>query len=517
MLDQILEELGPSLSSVLVERLVTAGVTAEAARKRVSRAVAGGRICRLRGLRFKHGESFLYTQQQRESSIFMERVWDTLVSERSATINALYALHARGGLAPKRHFQTFSGSPLKLNGHLSSDRVLEFLIEYSLVRERELGDLGLCLELNESLPLDVTPSTSRLKARLVAERILIDYLTDWLRRITLTSFDSTYARDGQELPQFGQFLWDITAPSYAFPLAQRVPGSDPKPGFVVADVLLAGTVTAPHAEYFLQKCSIMRHQRNTRPFMAWLVTDGFDRVAFAKLKRVGIMPVTVQNLLGNPMAEALKALIDTLTHAAAVVAQRPEAIGELFSKLGAIEGAAGNIRGPLFELIVAHSVREREGNSVDIGRLIRCPESGQPTDIDVLRVKERQEVCAYECKGHGPGVIVGVDEVRMWLNQTIPRTRSYLRAREQFANARQIFEFWTTGTFTKEAIALLNADSQRIRKYRVGWRDSESVLNYVREIGNKRLVDVLKEQYLQHQVARSVQRTATDRPTARSA
>jgi hypothetical protein len=55
----------------------------------------------------------------------------------------------------------------------------------------------------------------------------------------------------------------------------------------------------------------------------------------------------------------------------------PDKIKNLFSRLSAIEGAAGNLRGALFELLVGHLVRSIEGGSIDIGVLVQDLETGK--------------------------------------------------------------------------------------------------------------------------------------------
>jgi len=63
----------------------------------------------------------------------------------------------------------------------------------------------------------------------------------------------------------------------------------------------------------------------------------------------------------------------------------------LFSTLGRIEGAAANLRGALFEMIVGFLVREREGNTIDIGERVSDPGTGRSAEMDVRRIKEDQE------------------------------------------------------------------------------------------------------------------------------
>jgi hypothetical protein len=242
-----------------------------------------------------------------------------------------------------------------------------------------------------------------------------------------------------------------------------------------------------------------------------LVAEWFEIDALKLAKREGILAATPGNLFGADVAKALRALLDTLTNAAAVAVKDPQVIDQLFTKLSSIEGAAGNLRGPLFEMIVGHCVREKEGNTIDIGKNVEDPETGDKTDIDVLRVKEKQEVCSYECKGHGPNVRVGYDEIEKWLTRTIPTIRAYMQHQERFRNVKQIYEFWTTGVFDPNAIALLREKQARTKKYIIGWRDKTAVREYVQGIRAKYLTKVLDEHYFNHPLARADESTGKPR------
>jgi hypothetical protein len=83
-------------------------------------------------------------------------------------------------------------------------------------------------------------------------------------------------------------------------------------------------------------------------------------------------------------------------------------VGELFDKLSSIEGAASNLRGALFEMLVGHCVQKCEDGLIDIGKRLVDKATGKEADVDVFRVKEHREVWCYECKGHQPTEIVGL-------------------------------------------------------------------------------------------------------------
>jgi hypothetical protein len=507
-----LQSHGPAVSTALVKHMGMSGIGVDAAKKRISREVAGRSIQRTRGIELPHRESFLFLKEQFKSPQFVEKLWVEHAKAGSIVAIALHSLHSRGGLIPNGHFAGVSGSPWRVKKQVSYERVREFLLRYGLAEQRYHEEHGECLQLGSGVPIGVPNSPSRMKARMVAENITIGHLTRWLSQMGMIGYESAKIRSGQTQPEFGQFSWDLTAPSYVHPFVLRIPGADPTPGFVVADVSIGGELSLPQVQHFLRKCEVIRHQKKQRPFLSMLVANHFSGDAFKELRRTGCMPVTLQNLLGEKLAEALNGLIMMLTNAAQVVASKPEAIYDLFSKLSSIEGAAANLRGPLFELVVAHCVSQKEGGLIEIQKAIREPGNQSLTDIDVLRLKIKQEVTAYECKGHFGDVEIGLQEVQKWFKTTIPRIRNYFFDQDQYRDLSHRFEFWTTGKFHLDALKFLHS-VKATKKFTVDWKDGDDVIQYASEAKAGNLCQLLKEQYVRHPITKITSNAAHPRGT----
>ena len=220
-----------------------------------------------------------------------------------------------------------------------------------------------------------TPGPHEFRARKIAEDVLMDGLREWTRKLGLASYNAIEIRNDKWAPKFSTFYWDLTGPSYLLPLVSGG-REDHKPGFFVADVFCDGTLDVPHIQYFLRKVRMLKAMRRVVPFMPVLLADGYTKEALRAGRAAGIVMATTRNLFGDTVAEALSSLIDTLTRAAAVAACNPERVIDLLKDLKAIEGAAGNLRGALFEMIVGYLVREVEGNTIDIREIVYDPKSG---------------------------------------------------------------------------------------------------------------------------------------------
>jgi hypothetical protein len=497
VLEEILRIKGPMLSSQLAKALMMRGISADYARKLLQRS--SEEVNKLRGIRFPHNGRFVYLKDQFGSTIFWESLVESLRSEKTAYGIALNSVLAHDGAVPVRHFDIVSGRPsLPLKGHISTELVLKQLTDVGLLEQREIGRLGTCITATR-LGLPIADRITSIHARKVAEEILLSSIKEWVKRTGLASFHKVRIRDdGPTVPHFGQFAWDLVGPTYVHPLV-RYSGTHPVPGFVVADVFISREeVNLDAVQYFMSKVEIMRSQRTTRPFLSLFVANRFSPQAFAIGKKKGLLFVTPGDLLGTNVAQALAELITTLTNAGAAVAKNPEVVYDIFQTLGKIEGAAGNLRGPLFELIVAHCVKSVEGGSVDIGKIVTDLKTGETAEADVLLFTDSKKILVYECKGIAANKLISKTDVTDWLDTTIPRIRNWLLdARKDQASNRPIqFSIWTSGDFHPEARVLLQQAKTRTHKYAIDFKDGKQVFEYARQQNSKRILDVLNEHYL---------------------
>src|SRR5207244_8615062 len=129
--------------------------------------------------------------------------------DRSGSVygDVVRSLEARGGFVPKLHFDIISGAPTRIKGHLSSETLLSNLIDINLL-EPCLQD---CIRFSSPTGLNCV-SANIMRARLIAEEILLRALRDWLRKMGLVSYNKVDVRDSNSsLPKFGQFSWDLVA------------------------------------------------------------------------------------------------------------------------------------------------------------------------------------------------------------------------------------------------------------------------------------------------------------------
>lgn len=473
-------------------------MSAAAARQRLSRLPEDVRI--LRGLRFARGSRFIYLDHQ----FGTEEYWDALIraidTANPAYAAALNGLRSRGGIIPSDHFDIISGSPLRQSRQLPSSAVLQGLISVGLVKRQVLAGVGEFIYLAGKDVTDVSGVSKNLHPRLVTEKVLLEAMRTWVGRMNLASPKVTTIRDDTPAPQFATFRFDLSGPSYVRPLV-RIRKGKALPGFLVADVVVGRELTEGHISPFLRKCTLLSHLRKIRPFLPILAADSFTPAALRACRGRGIMAITPDTLFGRDVARGLAELLETMSNAAAIAAAAPERLEDLFGRLGKIEGAAGNLRGALFELVVGHMVRSIEGGSIDIGVLVRNPEDQRYAEIDVRHVKER-EVSLYECRGHQPTTRVRLAAVQTWLEQKVPTIYGALRQAGRFEDSRFRFEYWSCGTFDDDALATLADAKRRTRRYSIDWKDRTAIETYAGKLQAPGVRKILNEHYFDHPLNR---------------
>ena len=139
----------------------------------------------------------------------------------------------------------------------------------------------------------------------------------------------------------------------------------------------------------------------------------------------GIRMVTPGNLFGSRVAKSLQRLLEVLNDVTSVL-EDEEGLCFLLDALAEIEGRSGNMRGILFELMVAHIVQHAisaKGLEYRVKHTERS--SGKRTELDIVFKKGGNSIHVIECKGKQPGGTISVGDVSAWLEK-IPLTTRLL-------------------------------------------------------------------------------------------
>lgn len=445
---------GPMTSGALASALAAnLSITPAAARKRIERRTPPVRSVKLV---LPRGAQFLYLESQYGSPKFWDRLAEALMDGNGAYARAIRALTARGGIIPASHFAAAAGASSGQR-QIPGDEVIKRLVDAELLQIVEMPGLGPCVAFARGEPY-LDDRFPKMRARLIAERVLLQSIQEWAARLGFGSFHSFKLRVSEtgSPPAVGQFNWDLTAPSFLGPLTNWSDPAKPKPGFLVVDVLLTEVVDTADVSPFLYKCTSLRQFRGVGRCMQFFVANRYSKEALNAIRRAGIVPATPEALFGTEVAKALLTLLRTLSEAADKAVD-PILFSELFERLSKAEGAAGTLRGALFEYVVADVVRQLEPPAdITMNRIYR--EGGKDVaEVDVLLIVKNRYIRFIECKGILPGNLLSDEEVEKWLNKRIPVVLAQTRKDNILSKLEHRLELWVTGELTTEAKSMIEA------------------------------------------------------------
>ena len=182
----LLAKVGPMTSGALASALASnLNISPAAARKRIERRTSPVRAVKLA---LPRGAQFLYLEGQYGSPKFWDRLAEALMDGNGAYARAIRALTARGGIIPASHFAAAVGAS---NGQrqIPGDEVVRRLVDAELLQIVEMPGLGSCVAFarGESYVDDRFPG---VRARLIAEKVLLQSIQEWAAKLGLGSFHS---------------------------------------------------------------------------------------------------------------------------------------------------------------------------------------------------------------------------------------------------------------------------------------------------------------------------------------
>ncbi len=502
----LLKQHGPCLTSSLIGQLEARGVTNAAARQRITRARS--RYTRLAGLRFAKNARFIYLEDQFGDKRFWSALEDAFRSSGQAYWKSLAGLKARAGVCPVSMFPSVCGAPLARDRQLSPTRVIERLSAINLLETimDDVSGRSFVQFKPHHLP---KASLQSVNAVLLAERVALHGLRDWARRIGFGSYGRFTIRGDETPAVVSGVAWDLTAPSYMRPLVTAREGKL-KPGFFVCDINLNGIIDEDAVAVFVSKHDMASAPVNVAPIFPMLIADVYTDTAFSRARQAGIVATTVAHLFGEETAKALRDLIGLLTDTGATAAVNPEHILRVMNALTKIEGAANNIRGSLFELVVGNLVKDIEGGYLSAGERKRDYETGRSAEIDVeLIVPDDRPVLLIECKSKIPGAVVTIDQVQHWYHDRVPLITKILSNESRYLDRSFRFEIWSNGPFSDDALQWLENQQLEFDRHSVGWRDGKSMKKYAQKAKSASVRKILNEHYFLHPLAKRSRQAAT--------
>lgn len=471
---------GPSLSSDIKAELVNNNnISDVAARQQISRAK--GNIVHLKNITFPRNESFLYLKEQYQSSQFYQNLYEALIKVNSITGYVLSVMDCLGGKVSINKFNTFAPVEYASKKNLIH-KIKEQLLNIGFIQEDFNSNGELFLQFN---PL-FSP-TSRVISIVHEEKQLLSVITveDFFKKNSFGSYNKF-----EQYGNFSGYLWDITCPSYLLPF-RKIANEKVFPGFLVADVLPEKNITVSQVRYFVEKIENLTHKKNVRPFLPFLIGEHFSEDALLLLREKGVCVSVFDNLLGKSTADLLRDIISMMEECKSkITGDNSEKIEKILKNILVYEGKIINIKGSLFEMLVANVTYNLTRGFVKIGKQIEL--NGEKAEIDIFCEKGGEEFLIIECKAHKANITK--DEIERWKNR-ISLIYKWIQSISEYRNRIVAFEYWCTSDYDKEALDLLKK-MKTCKKYKIEYKNLKEVIDICsKKTELKNHAKVLKEYF----------------------
>jgi len=488
LITNYLRKHGPSRGFDVKEHLKGLGKSDEAARQQISRAT--GEICKLSNILPKR-ETFLFLKKDYAGIKFQESLSKALFNSGSAYGTALRGLSLKGGTVSLLRFAAYSGAPIdNRRNKLRHDVIVNKLISVKLIRQLEFGG-------QEYISLEENGLTSDQIANFETENVVISMLATWVRRMNLGSFDKVESCLSLKSPNCGGYAWDIVAPSYISGLASfEKEKKILRPGFCVADVCLGKILNEDDIKPIITKFESMRSLQKLGNLFPVIVHEGMDSKAFKMIRSKGFVVARVDDIFGRDASHLLNSLRGVFKNFAAAIVKDPEKVFDIFDRLVKLEGAALNLRGPLFEFIIGHMYL-KEGHIINMREKLSF--LNEKVEVDV-NAKGKNQNIFIECKGLAPGNMVSVKEIDYWVEKQIPIIRKWLQKGRQdlgIHKEKEAFRFYYSGVFSDEVRKYCNSIEKTVKKYSIGFYDYNDIDKRLKLLNEKSLREILKEQFFE--------------------
>lgn len=408
------------------------------------------------------------------SNIFISELLSSMKEHSIAYYSVIQTFFNNRGYINKKHSASFTRCPVeKLEKHITFSTVIGKLLSSNIISPVDTDIYKISEKKFSSL------NYSEFKAKELAVKIITEDFYRWSRNINLVAYNS--GKTFFDNAVFSKFQWCFSAPSYITGVKR-----DGKQGVIVADVLIDKYVTEDDVDFFIPKINTIKKFKNHINFIPIFIVISTSIEAFEKLKRMGVVILTIRNWLGKDYEMAITNLIILVSNAEKIVKKNPEKYLEYLDSICKIESKSGNMKGVLFELSVYYHLSKDYPN-IELNKFIKNPGNESINEIDIY-CSNGKEIRIIECKGSSNKL--DIETVKKWLNETIYNIwRHLLNTGENSKNIT--FELWSTGGFSEDALNLLYEKSKIIKKYNLKYYDKKSIYDIARDRGNKHLSTII--------------------------
>lgn len=496
---QVLNQRGPLDSHTLAAALVEGrfATNLAGARKQIERARQTNIIASTYPVRFDR--SYLYYLEKHQGRRYAQCV-KKLLPTKPAFNRVFKAILGNKGWISAGQIGKASGclpagDVSKAGGRQTLDVVINHLQILGLLDEvageRELFRLGKQFG-------SAAVGKAAFRKKLELEVGLLSMLRDWIRNSFLVAYESNTVRaERLSAVTFNQTYCDFHGPIYFGPFAKTPPLRRRKDeaGFMFGEILGYRTFTINDAESTLERVDSIGHRWKTVSFCPIVVAPSYSKQAWSELRSAGVIALTLRDVCGANVDELMRRFWQALNVNEATDEGLSDIEKALHLASGTIisDGFVGNIKGALFELLVALAYRAA-GFDTTLQKMIRKPDEDEEFEVDVVATKADAKCKLVECKGRHSRYTESRDDVERHFHNRCRAAADPLGwdVNERYKEVEAVYI--TSGTFDEQAIDYASS-VPRSHGIKCTTLDRTGLIAFLNEVGQDRLVKIIDTFY----------------------
>lgn len=410
----VLRSAGPLLAGELAERLVEKGHASSEpnARKLIQRSRERGEICSTSPVTFNR--SFMCYLDEHRGTRYVGAILSVL-KHRPPLERLFKVTLANNGFITAGQIAKSAccsdGGDMTRSRRLSLTSVTDQAMTIELLEEvHGRSDL---FQINPRFGVPAISRNSFLK-RLELEDVLLEPLCTWLQHCYLLPPEARNVRSSfSSATAFNQNWWDINGPIYVGHESIATSTSSKNNNFLVADFVSYRQATIADAEAFIARVSDVRRRWKSLKLHPLFIASRFSEKAWRVLRKNGTAAIPASDVFGKHLSELLRLFEEALEskNAEDLSVAKISDLLELSKEAPLEDGLIGNLRGAIFELIVAMYYRNL-GYDITLQKFVRKPDEQLEFEIDVVAVKADKQAILAECKGRSSGTVEDSDEIK---------------------------------------------------------------------------------------------------------
>lgn len=500
--NDIIKQLGrrPSVASEIYNKLEKRH-SRTSLKAAMSRLVAQKKIFRAK-LNLPHNDSILSLENDFSNPLLIKELLDTDFYGRQGLSNLVRHLISSAPSVSLVDIAKLTASRIGKEPNLDwsfSLGIIEALQELGILKKREDVEewyLNKALLTQAKIPFNKENLAYSNIASIEKLRYLqIEAISEWLSHNGFVSFNGSHVA-GESRPVVSGYglAFDFLGFSFINGVIERKKSAEKsKPLSLLGDVLV-GVCNIAYARSFKLRINEVGGITKKTP-MGFILAKGFTKDAFEFLKNEGIHAWAFDKIFGKSSAKAVENILDISREIAKGENTKPEKIAEALDQADSFGDLLGNMKGQLFELLIAYYVSRDGFGSLHLGKKI--PQGTNPSnkyELDVMGIKNRSAVF-FECKGIKKGNAVDHEEVKKHFQKRTPSARDYIQQKFTGENVESYKSILvTTGDFSKETIEDFEKMKSRHDTSFELWNRAKLV-SVLKSAGHSVLIDIIKKYY----------------------